>query len=72
MYKINRLTVSLSEWVMGSCKVVLTTTTTNFIYKHIILQKHGLQLARLFEAGQWAQNMKLRLRLTKESLQFAK
>ena len=38
---------------------------TNFINKQIILQKHSPQLARLFEVGEWVQNIKLRLRLTK-------
>ena len=46
------------------------TTTTNFIHKQIILQKHCPQLARLFKEVQCVQNMKLRLRLTKESLQI--
>ena len=45
-------------------------TTTNFIFEQVILQKHCPQLARLFDAGQCVQNMKLRLRLTMESLQF--
>ena len=31
----------------------------NFINKHINLQKYCPQLARLFEAGQWVQNIKI-------------
>ena len=46
------------------------TTITNFIDKQIILQKHCPQLAGLFKERQSVQNMKLRLRLTKESLQI--
>ena len=41
------------------CVMTTTTTTTNFINKQIMLQKHCAQLARLFEAGQCVQNMKL-------------
>ena len=41
-----------------------------FIHEQITLQKHYLQLAKLFVAGKWMQNTELKLRLTKESLQF--
>ena len=46
------------------------TTTTNFIDKQIILQKHCPQLVRLFEAGQCLKNMKLRLRLSSNTGYF--
>ena len=42
----------------------------NFINKQITLQKHYPRIAGLFEAGQCVQNMKLRWRLAKESLEF--
>ena len=41
-------------WQIPLTTKQLTTTTTNFISKHVILQKHCPHLARLFEAGQYA------------------
>ena len=54
------------------CKATKTNKQTNFINKHIILQKHWPKLARLFEVGESVQNIKLRLGPTKESLWFTK
>ena len=50
--------VCVMTYIPSPSHFLTTTTTTNFINKQIILQKHCPKLARLFEAGQCVHIMK--------------